>query len=102
MSDLTVASGVALGVVGMVGLAVWRLRPRPVAVTFASQREEQLTLTLAKKMRCSPAAALDSVRTELRIAPDQTDAVILKRAEYHYRRNQPDTPYRVWSAGKPG
>jgi hypothetical protein len=51
---------------------------------------------------CAPAEALPAVRRELDIDPDQTDETLLKRAAYHYRKDLPEAPYRVWRAGKPG
>ena len=69
---------------------------------FASEREERLTKQLAATVGCSPAQAHVWLSKELAIAPDQTDENLLKRAAYHYRRNQPDAPCPVWRAGKPG
>jgi hypothetical protein len=87
---------VALGLVRLVG----RRREEPVG--FAGEREEQLTRKLAAMLGCPLAQALPWLRKELRIAPDQTDDNLLKRAAYHYRRDQPDAPCPVWRAGKPG
>jgi hypothetical protein len=96
MPDPGTTVGIAAAVVGVAGLGVFLLRPRPRQVDFASGREEELTRRLAGKLRCELAHALPPVRAELQIAPDQTDETILKRAEYHYRRNLPDTPCGVW------
>ena len=102
MPDLGTTVGIAAAVVGVAGLGVFFFRPRPVPVTFASEREEDLTRKLADRLRCDLAQVLPSVRAELQIAPDQTDDTILKRAEYHYRRNMPDTPCGVWRDRSPG
>lgn len=63
---------------------------RAAPVVFASEREEQLARRLARMVGCAVGAAVPSVRTELRIAPDQTDETLLKRAAYHYRQNLPE------------
>ena len=73
------------------GLAVSLLMKRtgPAKPTFANEREEQLTRSVAAKAQCSLAAALESVRQELRFSPQQTEDVIVKRAVYHYRQANP-------------
>ncbi len=102
MPDVGVMVAVAAVVVGGAGLGVFLFRPRAVPVSFAGEREERLTRRLAVAVRCDLDQALPSVREELRIAPDQPDETILKRAEYHYRRNVTDTPCGVWRDRAPG
>ena len=97
---------VVAGTIGVVvialGLAHFVGRRREEPVTFASAREERLTKRLAGMLACSLAQAHPWLCKELRIAPDQTDENILKRAAYHFRRNQPDAPCPVWRGGRPG
>jgi hypothetical protein len=57
---------------------------------FADEREEKLTLRLARMVGCSTGRALDAIRREMKIAPDATDDAILKRAAYHYSRDIPE------------
>lgn len=102
MPELWVAAAVAMGVVGAAGLGVLMLRPRPVAVNFVNPREEQLTRRVAQTVGCELAVALPAVRTEMQIAPDQTDETLLKRAVYHYRQNLPEKPCGAWRDRAPG
>jgi hypothetical protein len=102
MPNALVVAGMVAAVVLALGLMHFVGRRREEPVSFASEREEQLTRKLAATLGCSPARALPWLRKELQIAPDQTDENLLKRAAYHYRRSQPDAPCPVWRAGKPG
>jgi hypothetical protein len=96
---------VVAGMIAVITLAltfahfVGRRRGEPVA--FENEREERLTNQLAGLLGCSLAQALPALRRELRLAPSQSDETILKRAEYHYRRNVPDAPCPVWRGGRP-
>ncbi len=94
MSDIGLAAVIALGA-GLVGVVALRGR-RPAAPEYRGGREEQLTRRLARAVGCPPAEALPAVRRELEIAPDQTDDTLVKRAAYHYRREQPDAPCPVY------
>jgi hypothetical protein len=91
-----VALGAAVGVYLGFGL-------RGPSVAFENEREELLTLTLARRLRCPLESALAAVRRELRIEPGQSDETILKRAAYHYTRNLPEpggcSVYRDRAAG---
>ena len=87
--DWMIAVGMVVGVVAGLALSLG-FRRREEAVAFANAREERLARTLAGRLRCPLGPALDVVRRELEIAPTQTDDTILKRAEYHYRRNLPE------------
>ena len=42
------------------------------------------------------------IREDLRIAPNQTDGTIVKRAAYHFRRNLPEGSCSVYRDPKPG
>jgi hypothetical protein len=89
MSDVwVVVAGAVLVclVVARVALA----RREPPAVEFADAREERLTRRLAQVVGCSLAEALPAVQQELKIAPGQSDEILLKRAAYHYRREAPE------------
>lgn len=74
----------------IVGVGAYFILARGEAVAFNDGREKRLTERLAKRLGCPLAVAVDPVRRELGLAPDQTDDTILKRAEYHYRRNLPE------------
>ena len=102
MPQFEIAAFVA--VVAIVGVALYFLAMRwsAIPLTFESERDERLTRLLSQTLRCSLAAALSSLRTELRIAPDQTDETLLKRATYHYRRNLPEGSCSVYRDAKPG
>ena len=82
--------------VAVVGLCLFLLRRQPIVVTYTDEREERLTRRLASQLHSSLADALPSVREELRIAPDQPDETILKRAAYHYRLNVPEKACSVY------
>jgi hypothetical protein len=88
--------GLVAGVLFVTGLVVWSLRPGAAAVAFADEREERLTRKLAALVGCPLAHALPSVRQEIRIAPDQPDETLLKRAAYHYRRDLPEKTCTVY------
>src|SRR4051794_39730547 len=75
--------GLVAGVLFVAGLVVWALRPGAAPVAFADEREERLTRKLAALVGCPLGHALPSVRQEIRIAPDQSDETLLKRAAYH-------------------
>jgi hypothetical protein len=78
-----VGVGAALGVyIGFGG--------RGPAVRFANEREERLTRRLVGQLGCPLPTAHAAVRRELGIAPTESDETILKRAAYHYLRNQPE------------
>jgi hypothetical protein len=102
MPNALVVAGMIAVVALALGLAHFVGRRRQEPVRFANEREERLTKKLAATVGCSPVQAHPWLRKELEIAPDQTDDNLLKRAAYHYRRNQPDAPCPVWRAGKPG
>jgi hypothetical protein len=72
------------------------LLPRRPAVAFADAREERLSLQLARSVGCPVDEALEAVRREVQIAPDQTDETILRRARYHHQRECPDRPLPVY------
>lgn len=84
----------ALAAVGVYVLTPRRQRPRPVE--FADPREERLTRRLAGTVGCTLERALPAVRREIDISPNQTDEVLLKRAAYHYRQEQPEAPCTVY------
>jgi cytochrome c-type biogenesis protein CcmH/NrfF len=87
---------VAVGMIAL-GAVVFGAKHRNPPMVFANHREEQLTHQLATRLRCSLAAAQSAIRQELTIAPNQTDEVLLKRADYHFRMNLPEAaPCRVY------
>ena len=102
MPNALVVAGMIAAVVLALGLAHFVARRREEPVKFGSEREERLTKKLAALVGCSPAQAHPWLCKELEIAPDQTDDNLLKRAAYHYRRNQPDAACPVWRGGRPG
>lgn len=65
-------------------------RRKAAPVEFTSEREERLANAVARKLGCTAAAALASVRQELDIAPGQSDEVLTKRAVYHYQQAIPE------------
>ena len=97
-----IGGGVLLG--AAVGLALYfSFARREESVAFADEREERLTHRLAEQLRCPVSAALEAVRRELAIDPEQADETILKRAGYHYRQNLPDPgPCRTFRDRAPG
>ncbi|HSQ57994.1 MAG TPA: hypothetical protein VLM40_19880 [Gemmata sp.] len=96
MANFYVVAGLVSAVALGLGLAHFVVRRRGPRVAFANDREERLTRQFAEMVGCSLADAHPWIRKEIQIAPDQVDDKILKRAEYHYRRSQPDEPWRVW------
>jgi hypothetical protein len=88
------------GAVVAAGLYFMARRPRPVV--FGDAREERLTGQLARLVGCSLAQALPAVRREVGMAPNQSDATLLKRAVYHYRQEIPETPGLVYRDPQPG
>ena len=94
--DWMLALGLLVGVAA--GSALYfAFGRRRDAVAFADEREGRLTHKLAGQLGCPLAAALDAVRHELDIAPNQPDETILKRAAYHHRQNAPEPgPCRVY------
>ena len=83
---------VAVGVVLTVGVAVYlftrRSGGKPAA--FENEREEKLANAVARKVGCTPGAALGAVRQELELSPGQSDDVLTKRAVYHYQQSIPE------------
>jgi hypothetical protein len=83
---------IVVGAAVVVGGLVFGLRLKrngPAMPSFENDREAALTKRVAAKANCSLAAALDSVRKELRFSPQQADDVIVKRAVYHYQQANP-------------
>jgi hypothetical protein len=95
---------IVAAVCGVIGLAACRvlLARRPEVIDFRDDREEQLTRRLAQAVGCTLADAQSAIQRELRIAPDQLDETILKRARYHYQREVPDRPCGVFRDRAPG
>jgi hypothetical protein len=96
---------IALAALVGVAAGVWLClgRGRHGAIAFENAREARLTRKLAGQLDCPLAVALEAVRRELTIAPQQPDETILKRAEYHYRRNLPEPgTCRVYRDRAPG
>ena len=97
-----IGGGVLIGAVVGLGL-YFTFSRRDAVLAFTDEREERLTHKLAEQLRCPLDAALDAVRHEIAIAPNQTDETILKRAAYHYRQSLPDSgPCRVYRDRAPG
>ncbi len=96
---------IAVGVILVVGVGVFlytrRRTPQPVAA-FENEREERLANAVARKVGCSPGAALGSVRQELDLAPGQSDEVLTKRAVYHYQQAIPERTCRTYRDASPG
>lgn len=96
---------IAVGVILVVGVAVFlvsrRRTPQPVAA-FENEREERLANAVARKVGCSPGAALGAVRQELEHAPGQPDEVLTKRAVYHYQQAIPERTCRTYRDASPG
>ena len=82
----------------IVGLGLYFMFGRGGAsVAFRNDREKQLTNELADRVGCPLGYALEFVRRELSISPDEDDQTILKRAEYHCRRDLPENaPCRTY------
>lgn len=76
--------------------ALTQRRFKSVPLSFADSREEALTRRVASQVSCSLEQAVTFVRTEIEIAPNQSDDVIAKRAIYHYRMNIPETTCSVY------
>jgi hypothetical protein len=102
MLNAYVVAGIVAAVLLALGLSRLIGRRREELVSFANDREEQLTLRLATMLRCSPVQALPWLRKELEFASDQTDENLLKRAAYHFRRDQPETTCSMWRDRSPG
>jgi hypothetical protein len=102
MSEVWVVPAVCVAAIAGFGLFLylWVGRERPVE--FADEREERLTRALSQMVRCDLAGALPWVRQEIRIAPDQSDEALLKRAAYHYRREVSDRPCPLYRDRTPG
>ncbi len=65
-------------------------------VRYANPREERLTRKLARVVGCSIEQALPAVQREVKIAPNQSDETLLKRAAYHYRQELPERSCPVY------
>ncbi|HVL15765.1 MAG TPA: hypothetical protein VM529_24550 [Gemmata sp.] len=102
MSNAFVVAGMLAVVLVALGLARLAARRREEPVDYANEREERLTRRLAATLGCTAAGAHLWLRKELEISPDQTDDNLLKRAAYHFRRDQPDAPCPTWRGGRPG
>jgi hypothetical protein len=73
------------------------LRPRRAEpLVFADEREERLTLEVARAVGCAPAQALPAVRREIEYSPGQSDETLAKRAAYHYRQEAPERACGVY------
>jgi hypothetical protein len=95
---------ITVAVVLAVGVGVYfltRRRVKPVAA-FESEREEALANAVARKVGCSPAAALAAVRQELDHSPGQSDDVLTKRAVYHYQQSIPERTCNTYRDSAPG
>jgi hypothetical protein len=97
---------IAVGVIFVVGVGVFLFSRRRVTATpvasFENEREERLANAVARKVGCSPSAALGSVRQELELAPGQSDEVLTKRAVYHYQQSIPERTCRTYRDSAPG
>jgi hypothetical protein len=95
---------ITAGVILVVGVGVYLCtrRPSPQPVEFESEREEQLAKAVARKVGCSPGAALAAVRQELDHSPGQSDDVLTKRAVYHYQQSIPEQTCRTYRDSAPG
>jgi hypothetical protein len=89
------------GLIG--GLAGWYwFGGRPRRATYADERAERMTLAVARAVGCPPARALPAVRRELELSPNQPDEVVIKRATYHYRQDQPAATCMTYRDRAPG
>ena len=86
-----ILTAAALATAGLYLLSQWS---KPLR--FANPREEQLTHKLARAVGCSLAQALRAVQREVKIAPNQSDQTLLKRAAYHYRQELPERACPVY------
>lgn len=97
---------IAVGVILVVGVGVFLYTRRRVAalplLAFENEREERLANAVARKVGCSPGAALSSVRQELELAPGQSDEVLTRRAVYHYQQSIPERTCRTYRDSAPG
>jgi len=98
MTDLSPNAILALaGILGLGLLYVTSRVRRPAQAkpfdsdALGNERDGELARRLAGKVGCAPAQVLPAIRREIEIAPGQSDETILKRAEYHYRRDLPET-----------
>ena len=81
----------------IVAVGLYFIFGRGESVTFADDREKRLTHELADRVGCPLGYALEFVHRELSIAPNEPDQTILKRAEYHCRRELPErAPCRTY------
>ncbi len=85
---------------GLIGWYWFGRRSPPVG--YADEREERLTMAVARMVGCHPARALPVVRREVELAPNQTDEVLIKRAAYHYRQDQPTVTCQTYRDRAPG
>ena len=101
---MMVPAFITVGVVLAVGVAVYVFTRRPASkpVEFESEREERLANAVARKVGCSPGAALAVVRQELDLSPGQSDDVLTKRAVYHYQQSIPERTCRTYRDSAPG
>ena len=97
-------SWVPLLVCGLVGgLAGWYwFGRRPRQVNYADERERRLTEAVAQMVGCDPARALPAVRREVDLSPIQADEVLIRRAAYHYRQDQPAVTCQTYRDRVPG
>jgi hypothetical protein len=95
---------IAVGVVLAIAIGVYAFTRRPAAkpAVFESEREEKLANAVARKVGCSPAAAVPAVRQELDHSPGQSDDVLTKRAVYHYQQSIPERTCRTYRDSSPG
>jgi hypothetical protein len=76
------------------GLYLLGRRSKPLR--YANPREERLTRKLARVVGCSLEQALPAVQREVKIAPNQSDETLVKRAAYHYRQELPERSCPVY------
>ena len=81
----------------IVAVGLYLMFGRGESVAFANEREKRLTHELADRVGCPLGYAHEFIYRELSIAPDESDQTILKRAEYHCRRDLPErAPCRTY------
>ncbi len=90
MPDVTTMVGFGL-FCAIIGIGLYFLFGRARRLPSAISREKRLTHELADRVGCPLGYALEFVNRELSISPGESDATILKRAEYHLRRDLPDS-----------
>ena len=81
---------------------VYLLSQSSKPVRFANPREERLTRKLARVVGCSLDQALPAVQREVKIAPNQSDETLIKRAAYHYQQELPEKVCQVYRDQAPG